>query len=123
MSLFLPTLQLVSPHSPSAWPWHGPCESSHRAIVTRRMRPSKRTRHDARPLANGPSREDVMAAPTAELSTLPPRLETLLEISHQLSRILPLEELLGKMAEACGSLLDSDSVGIRVVEGDDLVLM
>ena len=53
-----------------------------------------------------------MVAPTAELSTLPPRLETLLEISHQLSRILPLEELLGKMAEACGSLLDSDSVGI-----------
>ena len=64
-----------------------------------------------------------MVAPTAELSTLPPRLETLLEISHQLSRILPLEELLGKMAEACGSLLDSDSVGIRVVDGDDLVLM
>jgi len=64
-----------------------------------------------------------MAAPTAELSTKPPRLETLLEISHQLSRILPLEELLGKMAEACGSLLDSDSVGIRVVDGDDLVLM
>ena len=63
-----------------------------------------------------------MAAPTAELSTLPPRLETLLEISRQLSRILPLENLLGKMAEACGSLLDSDSVGIRVVDGDDLVL-
>src|SRR5207249_5680029 len=36
---------------------------------------------------------------------------------------LPLEKLLGKMAEACGSLLDSDSVGIRVVEGDELVLM
>jgi len=64
-----------------------------------------------------------MAAPTAELSTLPPRLETLLEASRQLSTFLPLEELLGKMAEACGSLLDSDSVGIRVVEGDDLVLM
>jgi len=64
-----------------------------------------------------------MAAPTAELSTLPPRLETLLEITRQLSAFLPLEKLLGKMAEACGSLLDSDSVGIRVVEGDELVLM
>ena len=49
------------------------------------------------------------------VSTLPPRLETLLEMSRQLSRILPLDALLGKMAEACGSLLDSDSVGIRVV--------
>ncbi len=58
-----------------------------------------------------------------ELATLPPRLETLLEMSRQLSRILPLDALLGKMAEACGSLLDSDSVGIRVVDGDDLVLM
>src|SRR5437773_1019713 len=122
MNPFPPTLQLLSPLSPSGQPWHGACKSSHRAIVTRRMRPSKRTRHDARPLANGLSREDVMAAPTAELSTLPPRLETLLEISRQLSRILPLENLLGKMAEACGSLLDSDSVGIRVVDGDDLVL-
>src|SRR3989441_836428 len=122
MTPFPPTLQLVSPHSPSAWPWHGACEFPHGAIVTRRLRPTKRTRYDAQPLANGPSREDVMVAPTAELSTLPPRLETLLEISHQLSRILPLEKLLGKMAEACGSLLDSDSVGIRVVDGDDLVL-
>src|SRR6267143_5545228 len=97
--------------------------SPHRALVTRRMKPNKRSGHDARPLANGPSREDVMAEPTAELSTLPPRLETLLEASRQLSTFLPLEELLGKMAEACGSLLDSDSVGIRLVEGDDLVLM
>ena len=37
-----------------------------------------------------------MAAPTAELSTLPPRLETLLEITRQLSAFLPLEKLLGK---------------------------
>jgi signal transduction histidine kinase len=64
-----------------------------------------------------------MAAPMPELATLPARLETLLEMSRHLSRILPLDALLGKMAEACGSLLDSDSVGIRVVDGDDLVLM
>src|SRR6266567_2664086 len=123
MSPFLPTLQLLSTLSASGRPWHGACESPHRALVTHRMKPNKRSRHDARPLANGPSREDVMAAPTAELSTLPPRLETLLEITRQLSAFLPLEKLLGKMAEACGSLLDSDSVGIRVVEGDELVLM
>src|SRR5712692_198075 len=64
-----------------------------------------------------------MAARTQELTTLPARLETLLEVSRQLSRIQPLDALLGNMAEACGSLLDSDSVGIRVVDGDDLVLM
>jgi signal transduction histidine kinase/ActR/RegA family two-component response regulator len=64
-----------------------------------------------------------MAAPTQELTILPARLETLLEMSRQLSQILPLDALLRNMAEACGSLLDSDSVGIRVVEGDDLVLM
>ncbi len=64
-----------------------------------------------------------MEARIQELTTLPARLETLLEVSRQLSRIQPLDALLGNMAEACGSLLDTDSVGIRVVDGDDLVLM
>jgi signal transduction histidine kinase/ActR/RegA family two-component response regulator len=64
-----------------------------------------------------------MAISTTELRTLPARLETLLDMSRQLCRIQPLDALLGSMAEACGSLLDSDSVGIRVVDGDDLVLM
>ena len=64
-----------------------------------------------------------MAISTTALRTLPARLETLLEMSRQLSRIQPLDALLGSMAKACGSLLDSDSVGIRVLEGDDLVLM
>jgi GAF domain-containing protein/ActR/RegA family two-component response regulator len=50
------------------------------------------------------------------------RLGTLLEISRELSRIQPLESLLGKMAEACAHLLHSDSVGIRVRQGEDLVL-
>jgi signal transduction histidine kinase/ActR/RegA family two-component response regulator len=57
-----------------------------------------------------------------EVTTHRARLETLLEISRELSRIQPLEALLGKMAESCGQLLDSDSVGIRVRDGDDLVL-
>ncbi len=59
---------------------------------------------------------------TQELTHDPARLETLLEISRQLSKIRPLESLLGNVAEACGHLLDSDSVSIRVVDGDDLLL-
>jgi signal transduction histidine kinase/CheY-like chemotaxis protein len=50
------------------------------------------------------------------------RLESLLEVSRQLSRLQPLDSLLGRIAEACGRILDSDSVGLRVVEGEDLVL-
>ncbi len=63
-----------------------------------------------------------MAPRPQDLVTRSARLETLLEVSRQLSRIQPLESLLANMAEACGHLLDSDSVGIRVVDGDDLVL-
>jgi signal transduction histidine kinase len=50
------------------------------------------------------------------------RLERLLETSRELSKIQPVESLLAKIAEACGHLLDSDSVGIRIREEDDLVL-
>jgi two-component system, cell cycle sensor histidine kinase and response regulator CckA len=50
------------------------------------------------------------------------RLERLLETSRALSKIQPLESLLAKIAEACGHLLNSDSVGIRIREEDDLVL-
>jgi len=50
------------------------------------------------------------------------RLERLLETNRELSRFQPLESLLAKIAEACGHLLDSDSVGIRIREEDDLVL-
>src|SRR2546426_5255537 len=63
-----------------------------------------------------------MAARPGDVTAHRARLEALLEISCELSRIQPLESLLGKMAEACGQLLDSDSVGIRVRDGDDLVL-
>ena len=64
-----------------------------------------------------------MTTGTDELKTSPSRLHTLLAITRQLSQILPLDELLTNMARACGMLLDSDSVGIRIVEGDDLVLL
>jgi hypothetical protein len=50
------------------------------------------------------------------------RLERLLETNRELSKFQPLESLLAKIAEACGHLLDSDSVGIRIREEDDLVL-
>ncbi len=50
------------------------------------------------------------------------RLEALLEVSHEISQIQPLESLLGNIARACGHVLDSRSVGFRLVEGDDLVI-
>src|SRR5262249_24154797 len=50
------------------------------------------------------------------------RLEALLDVSHQLSRIQPVEDLLGAIATACGDVLASDSVGFRLVEGDELVV-
>ena len=58
-----------------------------------------------------------------ELTNTLGRLESLLEVSRQLSRNQPLKSLLAKMAQVCGQLLESDSVGIRVVEGDKLVVM
>ncbi|MGH7306685.1 MAG: GAF domain-containing protein, partial [Candidatus Rokuibacteriota bacterium] len=50
------------------------------------------------------------------------RLEALLDVSHELSRIQPVEELLGAIAAACGEVLESESVGFRLVEGDELVV-
>jgi len=49
-------------------------------------------------------------------------LEALLDLSRELSQIQPVESLLGRIAEACGKLLDTDSAGFRVLEGDDLVV-
>ena len=64
----------------------------------------------------------AMLESTRESPSHRERLERLLETSRELSQIQPLESLLTKIAEACGHLLDSDSVGIRVRQGDDLVL-
>ncbi|MBI2162455.1 MAG: GAF domain-containing protein, partial [Candidatus Rokubacteria bacterium] len=50
------------------------------------------------------------------------RLEALLDVSHQLAQIQPLESLLETIARACGQVLDSKSVGFRLVDGDDLVI-
>ena len=63
-----------------------------------------------------------MTESTRELTPHHARLEALLNITREFSQTQPLESLLAKIAEACGHLLDSDSVGIRVRQGDDLVL-
>ncbi|MBI1960028.1 MAG: GAF domain-containing protein [Candidatus Rokubacteria bacterium] len=70
--------------------------------------------HAARALGN--------ARLTGALRTRQGHLEALLEVSRELSRIQPVEALLGRIAELCGRLLESTSVGIRLVEGDDLVV-
>jgi signal transduction histidine kinase/FixJ family two-component response regulator len=58
----------------------------------------------------------------AELEARQARLEALLTVDRQLSRIQPVESLLARIAEACGHLFDASSVGFRLVEGEDLVL-
>jgi GAF domain-containing protein len=58
----------------------------------------------------------------ADLNARQARLAALLEANHQLAAIQPLDVVLAKIAEACGRLLDSDSVGFRLVEGDELVV-
>ena len=50
------------------------------------------------------------------------RLEDLLNVARELSRIQPVATLLDSIAQACGRLLDTDSVGVRLVEGDELVM-
>ncbi|MGH7403073.1 MAG: GAF domain-containing protein, partial [Candidatus Rokuibacteriota bacterium] len=57
-----------------------------------------------------------------ELRHYQARLETLLQLSREISRIQPTTALLASLARACGQLLATDAVGIRVVEGDELVL-
>jgi signal transduction histidine kinase/ActR/RegA family two-component response regulator len=50
------------------------------------------------------------------------RLETLIEVSRQASRLEPLDSLAQRIAEACGELLGADSVRFRILDGDELVL-
>ncbi len=57
-----------------------------------------------------------------EARTRETRLESLVEISGELSRMQPLHSLLGRIAEACGRLVKTDWVGFRLVDGDELVV-
>jgi len=50
------------------------------------------------------------------------RLEALLGVSHELSKIQPVEELLGAIAASCGQVLDAQSVVFRLAEGDELAV-
>src|SRR3989442_3305165 len=57
-----------------------------------------------------------------ESKNLQARLEALLSASRELSGIQPVVSLLKSIAEACGRLLGSESVGFRLMEGDELVV-
>jgi PAS domain S-box-containing protein len=57
-----------------------------------------------------------------ELKTRQSRLEALLAVDRELSRIQPVESLLAAIAEACGSVFEASSVSFRLLEGDELVL-
>jgi signal transduction histidine kinase len=50
------------------------------------------------------------------------RLQALLDVGREVSRIQPPAALLERIATTCGRLLQTDSVGIRLLEGDDLVV-
>ena len=73
-------------------------------------------------LADHAARAIGNARLTDALRTRQAHLEALLEASRELSRIQPVASLLGRVTQLCGRLLDSNSVGIRLVEGDDLVI-
>jgi signal transduction histidine kinase/ActR/RegA family two-component response regulator len=57
-----------------------------------------------------------------EARTREGRLESLVEISGELSRMQELGSLLGRIADACGRLVNTDWVGFRLVDGDELVV-
>ncbi|OGK88257.1 MAG: hypothetical protein A2X52_03875 [Candidatus Rokubacteria bacterium GWC2_70_16] len=57
-----------------------------------------------------------------ELRARHERLEDLLGVTRELSRIQTVPTLLDRIAQGCGRLLETDSVGIRLVEGDELVV-
>jgi two-component system, cell cycle sensor histidine kinase and response regulator CckA len=57
-----------------------------------------------------------------EARTREARLESLVEISGELSRMQALDSLLKRIAESCGRLVNTDWVGFRLVDGDTLVV-
>ena len=50
------------------------------------------------------------------------RLEVVLDLAREVSRIQPVASLLERIAQACGQLLGSDSIAVRLLEGEELVL-
>jgi GAF domain-containing protein/ActR/RegA family two-component response regulator len=51
------------------------------------------------------------------------RLESLMQLTGELTRLQPVEPLLVRIAEDCGRLLGTDSAGFRLVDGDELVVV
>jgi signal transduction histidine kinase/CheY-like chemotaxis protein len=50
------------------------------------------------------------------------RLEALVQVSREVATIQPLESLFERIARTCGELFSTDSVGIRLLDGDELVV-
>src|SRR5437660_1211526 len=57
-----------------------------------------------------------------EARTREARLESLVAISGDLSRMQELDSLIGRIADACGRLVNTDWVGFRLVDGDELAM-
>jgi GAF domain-containing protein/anti-sigma regulatory factor (Ser/Thr protein kinase) len=63
-----------------------------------------------------------MKCSIAAIDPLEPQLDALLESTRELSASQSVDALLQMIAERCGRLLDSQSVGIRLLEGNELVM-
>ncbi len=63
----------------------------------------------------------VFRLPVTAIRDASSRVEGLLAISRELVVNQPVDLLLERIVQACGRLVDSDSVGIRFVEGNELV--
>ncbi len=76
-------------------------------------------------LVEGISRQAAIALANArlveDLKAQEARLQALLGVGHELSRIQPVESLLGRIAETCGRLFEANSATFVLVEGEDLV--
>ncbi|MBI2217854.1 MAG: GAF domain-containing protein [Candidatus Rokubacteria bacterium] len=74
--------------------------------------------------ARGPGRHEAGRRPPSSPAARAQqaRLAALLEISAKITALTPPEPLLRTIAEAAAQLLGADSVGFRLVDGDDLVL-
>jgi signal transduction histidine kinase/ActR/RegA family two-component response regulator len=57
-----------------------------------------------------------------EARTRETRLESLVEVSGELSRMQPLDSLLARIVQSCGRLVPTEWAGLRLVDGDELVM-
>jgi len=69
------------------------------------------------------SMADSLERALHEARTHQRRLEALLEVSGELARDQSLPSVLARIGDACCRLVSTDSVGFRLVEGDELVVV